>query len=735
MSENPPIWNPLGGPRQPRNRRRNPLWRIRRFLLLLAMFGVAGMAIGINKLADIPLPPDDFSTLNQTTFICTSEVVAGCDQDLAVARLISGEDRNFVEYEQIPAVLIEAVVATEDKDFFQHYGIDVVGIARALYQDIRNQSASQGGSTITQQYVKNAYLTSDRTLTRKIREATLAIKLERTLTGNDEDEFAGKKEILNRYLNRIYFGRGAYGVQAASQAYFGKNVEDIDLADSALLVSRIRAPNSGDPYEDPDEATRRRATVLTRMVIDGYITQEEADEANDRSWESVADPEDREGLGVVKGAEYGTEYFVEAVRRQLAELYPGDYYNRGLRVYTTLDHDLQRIAYETVVEELPPGDPDNPQASIVAVDGDGKVVAMMGGSDFDKSEVNLAMGRLGGGSGRQPGSSFKTFALAEALDQGISALSLYQAPSNITLDNDGEPWKVRGGGSAKGYRDLLDALRASSNVVFAQLMIDIGPPQVVHMANLMGVTAPLEPVNALVLGAGEVSVLDMASAYSTLEREGQALPPVLISRIEDAEGKVICWYPELEGACKTKDERQTSQALSPQNARQVNYALTQVVENGTGRNAQFGRPAAGKTGTTQDARDAWFVGFTCDLTAAVWMGYAGAPGEPIRFMDNFRGIEVHGGDIPAQMWSRFMERATARPDTPPCAGLPTQQEFPGTVLNRQLSTTTLPDCLPPAAPVETLPGEITLVPSTEPCNPPTTLDAPVDPNAPSTTSG
>ena len=255
MSSNPPILNPLGGPRQPRNRRRNPLWRIRRLLLLLAMFGVAGFAIGIDKLADIPLPPDDFDSLNQTTFICTAEITAGCDQDLAVARLISGEDRDFVTYDQIPQVLIDAVVATEDKDFFDHNGIDLAGIARALYQDIRNQSADQGGSTITQQYVKNTYLTSDRTLTRKIREATLAIKLERTL-GDSGDPRAAKEEILNRYLNRIYFGRGAYGVQAAAQAYFGKNVEQVNLADAALLVSRIRAPNSGDPYEDPEEGAR-----------------------------------------------------------------------------------------------------------------------------------------------------------------------------------------------------------------------------------------------------------------------------------------------------------------------------------------------------------------------------------------------------------------------------------------------------------------------------------------------
>lgn len=187
----------------------------------------------------------------------------------------------------------------------------------------------------------------------------------------------------------------------------------------------------------------------------------------------------------------------------------------------------------------------------------------------------------------------------------------------------------------------------------------------------------------------------------------------------------------MGGEC-AKPERRPVQALAREDARQVNYALTKVVEAGTGTNAQFGRPAAGKTGTTQDARDAWFVGFTCDLTTAVWMGYAGGPNEPVRFMDDFRGIEVHGGDYPAQMWATFMERATSLEGTPPCPSLPTQNIFPGTVLNRQLSTTTLPECLPPAAPVETVPGEVTVVPSTEPCTPPTTTE--VDPTAPTTTS-
>jgi penicillin-binding protein 1A len=639
----------------------------------------------------IQLPELTAPDLNETTFICTSEVTGTCTRDVATATLSSVEDRELVTYDQIPPVLIQAVIATEDKDFFEHEGVDPYGIARALYQDIRYGGTLQGGSTITQQYVKNSFLTPERTITRKVREATLSIKLEREVD---------KQQILLDYLNLIYFGRGAYGIGAASQAYFGKNTEELNLADSAYLAGLIRAPETADARDNPEEAKRRRSAVLRRMLEDGYITELEAERADKRTLDTIIPAVSRVGLGQVKGAEFGSEYFVEAVRRQLAKIYPdGGLYTDGLRVYTTLDHDLQRAAYQTVVNELPPEDPDNPTASIVAIDAAGRVVAMMAGTDFGTSEVNLALGRDGGGSGRQPGSAFKPFVLAESLEQGFSGRSLYPAPSAIEIEgaNNGGVWRVRGGGSSTGYRDLIDGLRVSSNVVYAQLMIDTRPDQVVQMAHKLGITAELPAVNSLVLGAGEVSVLDMASAYSTFEREGLELPPVLIEKVEDAAGNVLCWYP-VDATCQDDPTREGNQAVDPRIARQVNYALTQVIESGTGRNAQFGAPAAGKTGTTQDARDAWFVGFTCDLTAAVWMGYPGAPGEPLRTMSDFRGIEVHGGDFPAEMWAQFMSRATetradeADPD-PGCAELPTDDEFPGRVRNPGLATTTtLPAC-------------------------------------------
>lgn len=644
-------------------------------MLVLLVFGLAGVAVAISR---VELPEDDFAELGQTSYVCTAEVTEGCGAEAATARLSAGEDREVVDYEELPEVLIQAVVAAEDQDFFGHSGIDPFGIARALYRDLRNEGVQQGGSTITQQYVKNAFLTPERSISRKLREAVLAVKLERELS---------KEEILGRYLNRIYFGRGAYGVGAASRAYFGTSVSQLDLSQAAYLAGLIRAPESADAERHPEEASRRRRSVLVRMVEEGSITQVEADEAGARPWTELRPRQSREGLGEVRGREYGMEYVVEAVRRQVDQLFPGgEVYTGGLRVYTTVDHERQRAAYETVVEELDPADPDSPDASIVAVDGQGRVVALMGGRDFASSQVNLALGRQGGGSGRQPGSAFKTFALAEALEQGYSARSLYPAPSRITLEgaNGGSDWRVSGGGSPNGFRDLIDALRVSSNTVYAQLMLDLGPDTVVELANRLGVSAEVAPVNALVLGAGEVSVLDMAAAYSTFAEEGVRHRPVLIERIEDVDGNVVCWRPH-DGRCAPGPEPVGEEVLDPSIARQVNYALRQVVTDGTGHRAAFGRPAGGKTGTTQDNRDAWFVGFTCDLTAAVWMGYAGAPGEVPRFMDDVQGGAVQGGGLPAQLFSRFMRRAT---EGMPACELPVERDFPGVVRNRELGTTT-----------------------------------------------
>ncbi len=719
----------LSGPGTPRNRRRNPLWRFRRFLFLLALFGLGTVIAAVAVLSQEKLEPlNDLSSYSQTSYLCTAEVVAGCNADNATAQFSAGEDRVIVSYEQIPRVMIDAVVATEDGDFFTHRGVDPYGIARALYRDLRNEGVTQGASTITQQLVKIELLSNERSITRKLKEATLAIKLERELE---------KEEILTRYLNIVYFGRGAYGLQSAAQAYFGKDVEELDLADAALLAGLLRAPSTADPVGAPEEATRRRSTTLRLMVEDELITQGQADEADRSGFGNVLAAPRREGLGPVKGI--GTEYFVEAVRQQLTGiegLPEGAAYTNGLRIYTTLDQRLQTAAYNTVVEEGL-GEGDAPAASIVAVDERGFVRAMMAGRDFGTSQVNLALGRDGGGSGRQPGSAFKPFVLAEALEQNFSAKSFFSAPTVIEIPgaDNGGTWTVRGGGSSDGYRDLIDALRVSSNVVYAQLMVEVGPSSVVELANRLGISAQLEPVNALVLGSGEVSVLDMAAAYSSFENQGIKYEPILIERIEQADGTVICWYP-VNGVCARNEGREGEPVLDASIANQVTFAMEQVVKSGTARGVSeiLGNvPAAGKTGTTSDAKDAWFVGYTCDLTAAVWMGFVGAPGQPVRSMQNILGVdEIHGGDFPADMWAKFMTKARQIGDpelTPECAGFPAVGSFPGIQLNPELSTTTLPPCADLGPPETVVVGDgadgtlVDTVPTatTEPCEPPETV--------------
>jgi penicillin-binding protein 1A len=659
---------PAGRRRPPK--RRSILWRWRRPLFLAGLLSVAGCAGFAFVLLSIDLPPED--VLRQTSFVCASDVTEECGPDNALASFSAEEDRINVTLDRVPTVLVDAVLATEDKDFFRHQGIDPVGIGRALYTDLRARSAQQGGSTITQQYVKNVYLTSERSVVRKLKEAVLAVKLERELS---------KEQILERYLNTIYFGRGAYGVGAASRAYFNKDVRQLQLPEAAYLAGLIRAPERADVERAPDEARRRRATVLDAMLRDGRITVAERDEADEAPFEGMVIPRrDRRGLGPVRGREIGSEYFVAMVRDQMIRRYGEDLlYGGGLRIYTTLDLDMQAAAWDAITEVL--DGEDDPSAALVAVDDAGHVRAMVGGTDFATSQVNLAIGRTGGGSGRQAGSAFKPFVLAEAVDQGISLESRFNAPGTMVFPgaNAGADWRVSNyGGTEQGVLDLIEATRVSSNTAYAQLMLEVGPEAVVDMANRMGITADLPAVPALSLGSGEVSVLDMAVAYSTLANRGVRRGPVTITRVEQVSetGRVSL----LEATNPTEDR-----VLAESEADLVTHALRQVVLGGTGSAASFGKPAAGKTGTTQDNRDAWFVGYTPRLTAAVWMGYPGKPGEPTRFMSSVRGQSVTGGSFPAQIWRRFMVDATAGMDT---GQFVAPSSFPGRLLNEALTTTT-----------------------------------------------
>lgn len=629
--------------------KRSIFWRWRRMFFAIGLIGVLLIAGAGYLFTQVPLPDKD-PPLLQTTFMCASEVSSGCTADNSIAQLSGGVNRISVTWEEIPPVLVDAVLAAEDRSFFQHGGVDPAGIVRALWANIRSQGVSQGGSTITQQYVKNVYLTQERTFTRKIKEAALAVKVERELS---------KQEILTRYLNTIYLGRGAYGVEAASRVYFGKNLDQLTLPEAAYMAGLIRSPETADahlPENDPKAwssratAVQRRDSVLRAMVETGAITQDESDAAAANDWSDVVVRSMQRNFGNVAHAEWGTEYFVEYVRHWLtteggftdAEVYGG-----GLRVYTTLDMTDQGAAADAITSTL--NQPGDPAAALVSIDDQGAVRAMIGGLDFNGtgkySKVNLAVGADGGGAGRQAGSSFKAFTLAEAMNQGIPLTRTYDAPSRIVIPkaDAGHDWSVGNYADAGlGQLDITSATMHSSNTAYAQIMMDVGPQNVADLAKAMGITSPLSPVPALTLGTSEVSVLDMASAYSTLADNGEHIKPTSVTKVTDAKGNVL--YENKTSRKRVLDEKSVAK---------VNYVLNQVVEGGTATGARISQPAAGKTGTTENYRDAWFVGFTCKLTTAVWVGYPDGT-----FMKSVHGQSVTGGSFPATIWRKYMTVAT-----------------------------------------------------------------------------
>ncbi len=716
-------------------RKRSVLWRMRRvfYLALLLVVGGAAGAFWVLSQVKLPAANDD---LRQTTFVCFSQTTEECGPENADFKLKGDEDRVNITYEDLPDVVVEAVISAEDRDFFQHGGIDPVGIARAVMANASEERVTQGGSTITQQYVKNVYLTRERSITRKLREAILAVRV---------DDELSKEEILTRYLNTIYFGRGAYGIQAAAQAYFRHDIQELDgldnttgefssieLAQVAYLAGLIRAPESADAQRRPQEATRRRNTVLNAMVEEGYITREESRAAKAEGWEvddlfasrNIVSRSPATTLGTVRDHEHGTEYFAEYVRQRLVEQFGEDQvYGGGLRVYTTLSLPVQQAAYDTVTQTLDlPGDP---AASIVALDDRGRVRAMMGGTDFANQSVNLAVGVEGGGSGRQPGSSFKPFAIAAALREGYSAEARMTVPGSAAFNLSdygagGGTWRVSGGG---GNYNMMTALPHSSNMFFATLMLKLGAHNVIQTAEQMGITAELPEVPSIVLGAGEVSPLDMASAYSTFMNHGTHYEPQVITRVEDADGNVIWSAPE-EG----------QQVLTPEIADITTTAMRGVVTNGTATRARLdGVDVAGKTGTTQNNKDAWFVGFRCNFVASVWMGYPGFDGQPVLPMNSVHGERQEGGRLPAQMWHDFMQRVGDEGLINPNCELANVTDFPA---GKDFSDEALPGGAvaggtdtPVTATIPDTPVTVTTPPVTDPpvTTPPTTTPATVPP--------
>jgi penicillin-binding protein 1A len=552
-----------------------------------------------------------------------------------LARLYK-QNRAYVPLARIPRRVVDAVLAAEDARFFEHGGFDLRSMARAALTNLGAGTVLQGGSTITQQYVKNTYFRHpERTFFRKARELRLALEVERRYS---------KEEILERYLNTVYFGEGAYGVKAASEVYFGHGLGRLSTAQAALLASVIRAPSAYDPRIHPRAAEQRRDYVLARMATLGALPRARARRASD------------DGLGVTSdAARIATRdpYFVEAVRQEIlrdARLGPSrdardkELREGGLRVHTTLQPKLQAAAEDAVGSILDrPGDP---EAALIAIrPRTGRIVAMVGGRDWSSSQVNLALGAQGGGSGRQPGSSFKPIVAAAALEAGIGFDERYESSPTTFHFDDGSSWVVGNAeGGGYGLLPLDEALVHSVNGVYARLGLELGPGPIATLAHLMGVRSPLPAVPSIALGSDEVSVLDMASVYATIANHGTAVPPTTIRSVRLADGTVL-----------PPRRSQTSEVIEPGNAYLLTEVLQEVIERGTGTAAAIGRPAAGKTGTTNDYADAWFVGYTPQLVAAVWVGYP----EGRIPMTSVHGIRVMGGTFPALIWRSFMARALA----------------------------------------------------------------------------
>jgi penicillin-binding protein 1A len=669
------------------------LWRIRRWLFVSVLLICGAGAAGAYLLSRIPLP--SAKPLEQTTFVYD----ASGQQVLAT---FSQQNRIDVTISQIPSVAINAVVSTEDRHYFTEGALDPVGIVRATISDLTGAGSLQGASTITQQYVKQTYLSSERSLTRKIKEVALSIRLSRV---------ESKNQILEEYLNTIYWGRGAYGIEAASRAYFGRDVGQLTLADASLLAGLIREPDTADPARNPALARLNQTDTLKAMVRDKKITEAQAAAVEATPFSGYVIPPTASS-GIVTSAAVGDGYFIDAVRQELYAKYGSKVVNRaGLRVYTTLDPTLQTEAYNAVYG--PKGlDParGGPSGALVSMDDNGEVKALVGGQGHTGSggsAVNLALGAAGGGSGRQAGSTFKAFMLAYLLKEGYSPYSVFPAPPEVVIPHgnaNGTPWSVTNFEHevTAPTLDIVDATADSVNTVYAQVVDRLGASNLVAMAEQLGINpSELGDYPSEVLGTAAVSPLEMTAAYATFADNGVYHSPILVTRVTTASGQNL----------PLPVQPLHRVVLSPNQAAQETYVLQQVVLRGTGEAAgDVGSPVAGKTGTTENSGDAWFIGYTPKLTTAVWLGFAS--GEvPMG--------QVEGGSLPAELWHSYMKAALG--SEPQYGGpFPTVYQF-----NYQTLTP------PPASSLEfplglgttttTAPATTTTVPSTSTTSPgPTT---------------
>jgi penicillin-binding protein 1A len=556
--------------------------------------------------------------------------ILASDGHTVLAVLRGSEARTIVRPDQISWTMKHAIVDIEDRRFFEHRGIDLRGMVRAAWTDIAQGKVVEGGSTITQQFIKNSYREKQRTIARKLREAALAWQLEQRWS---------KDRILTGYLNTIYFGNGAYGVERAAQTYFGHSAKTLTIPEAALLAGIPRDPGLYDPFRNPKAATARRALVLQKMVQQGDISAVSARRANRA-------PLPRIGQGkrptTFERVPYFTEYVKDLLIRHLgaAKVYGG-----GLEVTTSIDLGLQKVAEKTVKDML--SIPGGPSASLVAIDPrNGEILAMVGGKSFKQSQFNLATQ-----SQRQAGSAFKPFVLSAALREGLSPSSvLTSKPLYMPLGD--RFWSVSNSeDSYLGPIDLKTATAYSDNTVFAQLTKIVGPANVARAAKSLGIQSKLDSYMSIGLGTNLVNPLEMARAYSTIADGGVRINGKLLGD----EPRAVLGYRDLKNNSVHVNSDKPRQVLSSNNAAIVTSLLENVVSYGTGKRAALpGRVAAGKTGTTENYGDAWFVGYTPQLVVAVWVGY---PNKLVSMDNQYHGQPVMGGTYPALIWKSFMENA------------------------------------------------------------------------------
>ena len=564
------------------------------------------------------------------------------------------ERRTLIPLKEMPSYLVDALLAAEDRKFYRHWGIDLSGVARALAADLIHLKWTQGGSTITQQLARTLFLTREKTIPRKIKEVLTAIKIERTYS---------KDEILEMYLNQCYFGEGAYGIQAAAQVFFSKEAKELTLPECALLVGVLKAPNRYTPFKYPDLALNRRNSVLLALKEYGKLSQEEYDSLQTLPLQLKASSL-KTGLG---------PYFSEMVRQYLIDKYgEKSLYSGGLLVYTTLNSEMQRAADEIVKSQLALlqknfesshtlKDKDYTivavdtlngkvrkrrafkelQVALLALDNqNGNILAMVGGKDFTKSEFNRAVQAL-----RQPGSAFKPFVWTAALENGFNPTDIIYDTPVVLQAGDGTEWRPENyDNTFRGPMTLREALRISRNIISVKLVQKITPEEAIKYAHQLGINSYLAPYPSEALGTSEVNLLEITDAYSVFPNGGIRVGPRFFLQIKDRDGKIL----------EKNNQVKKQEVLDPQTAYVMTTMLQTVIDQGTGYTARlwgFDRPAGGKTGTTDEYMDTWFIGFTPQITVGVWVGF-----------DDKTTLGKHGtgAEVALPIWTEFMKSATSK---------------------------------------------------------------------------